>query len=169
MKGTRFTVNSRKYDLKLSRSWSAYLIERTDEYISLEGFFDKDVSHPDLGLIRSGTRSVETFYLDNWYNHFAFFEPGGEFRNHYINISMPPSVGDTVVDYVDLDIDIILWPSGGVSILDIEEFEENARRYEYPLKVYEYALQMKDKIISSPTKFTNNHHINHLTRFFSKK
>lgn len=155
MKRLPFTVNSRKYDLSLRRSWTGHLLRRNSERILLEGFFDADVSHPDLGLIRNGTRSVESFFADRWYNHFAFYEPAGDFRNHYINISMPPEIGDASVDYVDLDIDIIIWPDGRVDLLDQEEFEKNAVLYHYPAEIRARTIRTKDEILEKPSRFIN--------------
>lgn len=119
----------------------------------LEGFFDGDVRHSDLGVIAKGTRSIETFFLDRWYNYFVFFEPNGQLRNHYINISMPPRISENAIDYVDLDIDIIIWPAGKIEILDTEEFEQNAVRYSYPESIIGKVLELKQHITSAPSNF----------------
>ena len=148
--GQQFTVNSLKYDNSLRRIWTASLLERSDGGILLEGYFDTEASHPDLGVIAKGTRSVEAFPIDQWFNCFAFYEPSGEFRNYYLNVSMPPMVGYRVINYVDLDIDVIVWPDGRIEVLDLEEFEENSRIYSYPLNVIETAIGVKDAILSEP-------------------
>ena len=153
MTGQPFRVNSRKFDLSLRRSWTTCLLGRSDDRLTLEGFFEDDILHPDLGLIAKGTRSVETFLFDRWYNYFVFYEPTGPLRNYYINISMPPNVSDGVVDYVDLDIDLIVWPDGRVEILDVEEFEENGRLYGYPADVVEMAMKTKSEIARDPFRF----------------
>lgn len=129
------------------------MLERSDELLLLEGFFEHEVQHPDLGTISRGTRSIETFFFDRWYNYFVFYEPAGELRNYYINLSMPPRVSDGVVDYVDLDIDMIIWPDRRIEILDIEEFEENAGLYNYSDDVVRRVLNLKDLIASNPTEF----------------
>ena len=54
---------------------------------------------------------------------------------------MPPEVSDEVIDYVDLDIDLIVWPNGRLEILDMEEFEENAAAYGYSHDVKARALE----------------------------
>lgn len=153
MRGQRFTINSRKYDFSLRRSWSAVLIERSAQHMRLEGVFDQDISHRDLGLVAKGTRSIETFFPDRWYNFFAFFEPQGELRNHYINISMPPEIGPDTIDYIDLDVDVIVWPDGRTDVLDLDEFEENVEVYKYPSDVIERVTRLKDQIASRPADF----------------
>ena len=153
MSGQRFTVTSHKYDLSPNRTWTAYLLQETEEHLILEGFFEHEVRHPELGLIAKGTRSVETFFLDRWYNSFVFYEPAGGVRNYYINIAMPPKVGRGSVDYVDLDIDVLVWPDGRTYILDEEEFAENAQRYYYPEHLIQNVNKLKKEIYEDPFIF----------------
>lgn len=125
------TVNSRKYDGSLRRSWKCELLGRDDSLLTLVGEFDSHVEHADLGHIAKGTISYEYFWFDRWYNVFRFHEPSGNLRNFYCNISMPPIFADDVVDYVDLDIDILVWPDFSYVILDREEYRVNAKAFRY--------------------------------------
>lgn len=135
MAGQIVTINSRKYDQSIRRSWLCELIDQADGLMVFAGTFDQDVTHPDLGHITRGTTSYEYYWLDRWYNIFRFHEPDGSFRNYYCNISMPPSIAGDVVDYVDLDIDIVVWPDATFEILDESEFVENAALFNYPESV----------------------------------
>lgn len=99
--------------------------------LAFVGVFEKDVTHPDLGLIKVGTISYEYYWLDRWYSIFCFFEPDGSFRNYYCNINMPPVFENGVLDYVDLDIDVLVWPGSRYQILDEDEFEQNALKFQY--------------------------------------
>jgi protein associated with RNAse G/E len=120
------TVNSRFYGGKLKRSWNCRLTDVEGNALTLVGEFAENVTHSDLGLISAGTVSHEYYWLDRWYNVFRFEEPDGTFRNWYCNINMPPVFDGKTLDYVDLDIDILIWPDGRVIVLDEDEFEENA-------------------------------------------
>lgn len=139
--GQQFTVNSRKYDGSIRRSWQCEFVAGGQDHIDLVGFFHEGVDHPDLGRIEKGTISRERFYLNRWYNYFIFERPAGTLRNYYINICMPPNVGDGVIDYVDLDIDVIVWPDGRIVTLDLDEFEANGARFLYPSEVRKRALR----------------------------
>lgn len=103
--------------------------------LTFVGLFEGDIEHPDLGHIVSGTISYEYYWLDRWYSIFCFYEPDGTFRNYYCNINMPPEFENGVLDYVDLDIDILVWPDSRYQILDEAEYEENAERFCYPAAV----------------------------------
>lgn len=129
------TINSRKYDLSLSRSWNCTLIERSEPLLVFVGEFDQQVTHDDLGTISKGTISYEYYWLDRWYNIFRFHEPDGSFRNWYCNVNMPPVFRDGILDYVDLDIDILVWADWQTEVLDRDEFESNAVRFDYPTEI----------------------------------
>ncbi len=129
------TVNSRKFDGTIRRSWQCEFVERRDSLLVFVGEFDADIQHTDLGLIKKGTISYEYFWLDRWYNIFRFHEPAGELRNFYGNIAMPPKFENGILDYVDLDIDVLISPDFTPTILDRDEYERNAVTFGYAAEV----------------------------------
>ena len=129
------TVNSRTYDGTIKRSWTCELIEKNDSLLVFVGEFDRDVDHPDLGRIIKGTVSDEYYWLDRWYNIFRFHQPSGRLRNFYCNINMPPRFDGHVLDYVDLDIDIVVWPDLRYEVLDRADYARNAAAFGYPAEV----------------------------------
>jgi uncharacterized protein len=146
------TVVSRKYDLSVRRTWNCKHVESVGNLLILRGEFAESVEHPDLGLIGKNTISTEYFWLDRWYNVFRFEEPGGRLRNFYCNVNMPPRFDGMTLDYVDLDIDLILWPDGHVATLDEDEFAANAARFDYPPNVRRSvrdALEQLKRLIQS--------------------
>lgn len=124
-----------KYDGSLHREWRAQVKEQTESLLILDAAFEEEVNHSRLGLIRRGTVSLEYYWLDRWYNVFRFLEPDGSLRIFYCNVNMPPLFDGRVLTYVDLDVDLIVFPDLSYEILDLEEFEANALRYRYPAHV----------------------------------
>jgi protein associated with RNAse G/E len=39
------------------------------------------------------------------------------------------------LDYIDFDIDILVWKDFSFEILDLEEFDENKKKFKYPAKI----------------------------------
>lgn len=145
--GNAITVISRKFDGSLSRSWVCRLVSVIDNSIELEGEFDRSVEHAHLGPISRGTVSHEFFWLDRLYNVFRFHEPDGKLRNYYCNITMLPKLDDDILEYVDLDIDLILWPDGEIEVLDHDEFEMNAELFKYPPELVANVESTLDAIV----------------------
>lgn len=125
------TIKSRKFDGTVHRTWKAKLESKSETLLTFVGEFRNEVRHPHLGIIRRGTISYEYYWLDRWYSVFRFHEPHGELRNFYCNVNMPPVFEDGVLDYVDLDIDVLVWPDFKYEILDRDDFERNAIKYLY--------------------------------------
>lgn len=125
-------INSRKFDGSLHRRWQAELLERTDSLLTFVGVFEEQVEHPLLGVIRRDTVSYEFYWLNRGYNIFRFHEPEGGLRNFYCNIILPPVFESNILDYVDLDIDVVVWKDFSYQILDTDEFETNAEIFGYP-------------------------------------
>ena len=59
---------------------------------------------------------------------------------------MPPTLSESVLDYVDLDIDILVWPDENIIILDESDFEENAVKFKYPTELREQARRAFDEL-----------------------
>jgi len=142
----QITIRSRKYDMKVRRTWTCELLEHSDKVIEAVGVFDLDVEHPGLGSISRGTVSHEFYWLDRWFNVFRFHEPDGRFRNYYCNISMPPTFADGVLDYVDLDIDVVVWSDLRYDVLDRDDFERNSSKYGYPPDIVKKVQDSLDEL-----------------------
>lgn len=141
------TINSRKFDGKIHRSWKAELVEETENYYIFLGIFDSEVNHSKLGVIRRETISYEYYWKNKWFNIFRFHEPEGNLRNFYCNVNMPPELRNGILDYIDLDLDVLVWQDFSYEILDVEEFEENILKYEYPDEIKKKAQESLQEIL----------------------
>lgn len=141
------TINSYKFDGKIHRSWKAKLIEQKNSLLIFVGEFEKEVKHSHLGVIRRGTVSYEFYWLDLWYNVFRFHEPDGDLRNYYCNVNLPPKFENGVLDYIDLDIDVLVWKDFRYEILDLDEFAENAKIFNYSEDLIEKAKDNLTKLL----------------------
>ncbi len=114
----------------------------------LDGKFDADIEHDLLGTIVSGTRSLEYYWLDRWYNVFRFSRPNGELRNYYCNVNVPPSFNGGILSYVDLDLDILVAPDFSFQILDAKDFERNAEVYGYDDEIRANAQRALEELVA---------------------
>jgi protein associated with RNAse G/E len=146
--GTPFTIRVLRYDGTEHRQWKAKLARREGSLIVLDAEFDVEVQHLHLGHIPLGTRTVEYYWQDRWYNVFRFLDDAGKTRLWYCNVNLPPIVEESSITYVDLDLDVIVRPDFSYQILDVDEFEHHARIFGYPKDVQESAQDALTAIIS---------------------
>ncbi len=105
----------------------------------LDALFDQEIEHEWLGTISAGTVSTEYYWLDKWYNIFRFSEPAGKLRSYYCNVNAPPAFDGRTLSYVDLDVDVMVNADLSYQILDLDDFEQNARTYGYPAEIQDNA------------------------------
>lgn len=145
-------INSRKYDGTIHRTWNVQLVSIEKTLLTFVGIFDREIVHQHLGIIRRGTISYEYYWLDKWFNIFRFHEPTGELRNFYCNINLPPTFENNVLDYIDLEIDILVKKTFEVEILDIDEFEEFSIKYGYSENLKKKAFQTLRNVLKMVNK-----------------
>lgn len=141
-------VRSFKYDGAEHRRWHARLVSRNGSLIELDAQFEEEIRHAQLGTILPGTRSLEYYWLDHWYNVFRFMEPTGELLYYYCNVNVPPVFDHSGLSFIDLDMDILVAPDLSYRVLDEDEFEMNAARYNYPPEVRERAHRALDELVA---------------------
>jgi protein associated with RNAse G/E len=141
------TVRACKYDGSEHRRWAAKVLKQEGSLLVLDALFPEDISHDLLGTISSGTRSIEYYWLDRWYNVFRFSQPNGELRSYYCNVNVPPEFDGRTLKYVDLDIDILVEPDLTYRVVDLKDFELNAQRYNYSAQVQINAAQALTELI----------------------
>jgi protein associated with RNAse G/E len=144
----QITVRVLKRDRAEYRRWRARIAEQDDQMIVLDAEFDAAVSHHLLGRIEKGTRTVEYYWLDRWYNVFRFLHDDGRTRLWYCNVNTPPILEDGMLTYIDLDIDVLVSPDLSYQVLDLDEFAANAGRYGYSSEERAQALAAVEDLIS---------------------
>lgn len=101
------------------------MLEQHDDRIVLEAHFNR-ADLPFYGiLLKSGDRFVETFYTDRWYNVFEMHDRDDDhLKGWYCNIGHPAVIEDGAVSYIDLALDLLVYPDGRQLVLDEEEFAD---------------------------------------------
>ena len=73
-----------------------------------------------LGIDKnSGDYAVSEVKLGEWYLVTRYFSREGDLKGTYINFSTPVELYPHRLRYVDLEVDICVWPRGGIKILDM--------------------------------------------------
>ncbi|HEX8650377.1 MAG TPA: DUF402 domain-containing protein [Pyrinomonadaceae bacterium] len=146
--GRSIIVRSFKYDGREHRRWHARLVSVRSSLIELDARFEEEIRHAQLGTISPGTRSLEYYWLDHWYNVFRFLKPTGELLYYYCNVNVPPVFNACALSFIDLDMDILVAPDLSFRILDEDEFEVNAALYNYPTAVRRRAHRALDELVA---------------------
>jgi predicted RNA-binding protein associated with RNAse of E/G family len=116
-----------KLDLEKKVNWhyKGDILAENDEKLVLQAFFNRE-NIPFHGiLLKKGDRFVETFFFDRWFNIFEIHDRDSDQRKGwYCNIGFPAQKEGQVLSYIDLALDLFVYPDGKQLVLDEDEFDE---------------------------------------------
>jgi len=76
-------------------------------------------------LLGQGDPFVEIYLNDRWYNIYEIHDKAdGRIKGWYCNISLPAEFGENTISYIDLALDLLVYPDGRMLVLDEDEFAE---------------------------------------------
>lgn len=142
-KADQVTVLKRNLQGRVTWQYSGQVLEKTETQITLQAFFN----HPDEvyhGMpLQKGDRFVETFYTTRWYNVFEVHaRQDDHLRGWYCNIGLPAEVDGNRLSYVDLALDLLVFPDGRQIVLDEDEFAD----LDIPPHIRQQALAALDEL-----------------------
>jgi uncharacterized protein len=147
--GTAVAVRAHKYDGVEYRRWQVHFVALRSGGAEFDAIFNSFVEGrtPFFG----GDRAVEYFYADRGYNVIAGYAPDGALRACYCNICTPTAfvyaADGPELHFVDLDLDVLVWPDGRCVVTDEDDFAENSVRYGYSPATQEAAWQAVEELL----------------------
>jgi protein associated with RNAse G/E len=115
----------RKLNYLRQETWQypATVLQQDLEKIILEAYFDRQDMSLQGMVLAKGDRFLETYYTRRWYNILEIHaREDDHLRGWYCNITTPAVVDGDTVSYVDLALDLLVFPDGQQVVLDEEEF-----------------------------------------------
>lgn len=100
------------------------IISNSTQGILLEAYFNRPDDLMFHGInMRRGDRFIEMYFYQRWFNIFEIYDKDSEaLKAWYCNITRPAEIIDGALHYVDLALDLLVFPDGSMLELDEEEF-----------------------------------------------
>ena len=105
--------------------YQGVVLGRKDHKVMLEAFFDRE-DRPFHGLmLGKGDRFIELYSSKYWFNIFEIHDRADDhLKGWYCNVTMPAEIASQTIRYVDLALDLLVFPDGKQLVLDEDEFAE---------------------------------------------
>ncbi|UCE16263.1 MAG: DUF402 domain-containing protein, partial [Candidatus Bathyarchaeota archaeon] len=101
--------------------------DRRRSLLRLSRVFERKGVYDGLGVLKeSGDRAVTEAKLGEWFFKTRYFSRDGRYKGMYINLNTPIELYPREIRYVDLEVDVCVWPNGTVRKLDEEKLEKAA-------------------------------------------
>jgi predicted RNA-binding protein associated with RNAse of E/G family len=114
-----------KRNIQGQETWryTGEVLWRSANAVLLQAPFNRDDTPFHGILLGRGDRFVEIFYTDRWYNIFEIHDRAdNHLKGWYCNICQPAVLTANEVSYVDLALDLLVYPDGRQMVLDEDEF-----------------------------------------------
>ena len=126
--------------------YTGEILFQDQEKVILQALFNRDDILFHGILLKKGDRFIETFYMERWYNIFEIHDrDDNQLKGWYCNIVYPAKLEGQVLSYIDLALDLLVYPEGKQLILDEDEFVE----LDLPAEVSRQALSALDELRGS--------------------
>lgn len=101
------------------------ILKIDSEMIIVRAYFDQDEAIVHGLHMKKGDFFKEFYYFDRWFNILEIYDLiGKQLKGWYCNIATPIKFQNQVIRYMDLALDVIIFPQGDYLVLDTTEFEE---------------------------------------------
>jgi hypothetical protein len=103
--------------------YEATEILREESYVKLEARYNRADANIGRVHLKNNDRFLEVFFADRWFNIFEIHDREDDhLKGWYCDICKPAKIEETMIKYVDLKIDLIVYPDGSDDVLDEDEF-----------------------------------------------
>ncbi len=118
-----------KLDQQRRETWrySGTVLRRWPDAVLLQARFNRDDMDFHGMPFGRGDRFIEIYYSDRWYNLYELHDQEDDhLKGWYCNVGMPAEISAVQaglqISYVDLALDLLVFPDGRQLVLDEDEF-----------------------------------------------
>lgn len=99
------------------------VVARRAGAVLLQALFDREYGDLHGISLNRGDRFVEAYYAERWYNIFEIYDrQSAQLKGWYCNVTLPAQITAQEIRYVDLALDLLVYPDGRQLVLDEDEF-----------------------------------------------
>lgn len=115
----------RKLNLQRQETWryEGKIVRHVPGGVVLEAYFNRDDLPFNGTTFKRNDKFIEGYYTDRWYNIYEIYDRDThDLKCWYCNVSYPAEIGAGQISYVDLALDLLVFPDRRQLALDEDEF-----------------------------------------------
>jgi uncharacterized protein len=129
------------------------VLSKSDNQTIIEAFFDREDREFHGLYLGKGDRFVELYFRDKGFNIFEIHDRlDDHLKGWYCNVTLPAEINGNTIRYIDLALDLLVFPDGRQLVLDEKEFDELIIEPDIRKAAWE-SLRELQQLFSKPEKF----------------
>lgn len=169
--GDSVFIQSYKHDGSLHRTWSKGLLIDKFDHTWVVVTDHTWVVENDGRRWLTKEPAICFFYDNRWFNIISMVRKNGIY--YYCNLASPSIYDGEAIKNIDYDLDVKVFPDYSYTILDENEYDEHAKKMNYPRNVQRIVeMEMRNlvRMIEENEKPFNFEYINdYLLKYFELK
>lgn len=131
--GATIKIESYKHNGTLHRVWEGSLVLSANSQEIVIGNDRIFVTESDGRRWRTREPAICYFSANHWFNVIGMIRDNGIY--YYCNLGSPFTWDTEALKYIDYDLDVKVYPDMTFSLLDEDEYAENAKWMNYPKEI----------------------------------
>ncbi|MEM1606589.1 MAG: DUF402 domain-containing protein [Candidatus Bathyarchaeia archaeon] len=126
-RGSKLNIEHVKINGRVFQLGEARILEfnEEDQHVSLLRVFSSQGVYDGLKVPKeSGDYAITRMKIGGLCFQTSYFSRDGEYKGTYVNINTPIEIYPGKVRYVDLEVDVCMWPDGRIQKIDFENLEK---------------------------------------------
>lgn len=105
--------------------YAGQVLQHTPDALLIEAHFNREDTLFQGILLKKDDPFIEAYYTRRWFNIFEMHDrDSGAIKGWYCNVARPAVLADGMLSYVDLALDLLVYPDGRWLLLDEDEYAE---------------------------------------------
>lgn len=150
--GSRIGIEHAKIDGRVFNLGEARIIafNEQEQQIKLLRVFSTPGIYDGLKVRKEpGDYAVTSMRIGEWSFKTSYFSSDGVYKGTYININTPLEIYPNRIRYVDLEVDICMWPDGKIQQIDLEGLNVKVQEGCVPERLRELVSKKIEGILNS--------------------
>ncbi len=121
------TIDVIKLNPNRQETWryTGKVIGYSPEKAVLEAYFNRPDTPFNGMILANQDLFIEAYFSQRWYNIYEIHDgKNGALKGWYCNVAFPAEFSEATITFVDLALDLLVFPNGRQLVLDENEFEE---------------------------------------------
>lgn len=143
--GRKIQIHSYKHNGMLHRIWESNLVMKSTETTVLLVNDKTKVIEADGRTWMTSEPGICYFHSRFWFNVIGMVQTDGVY--YYCNMGTPFVYDADVLQYIDYDLDVKVYPNMTFDILDKDEYEKHKAEMEYPYDIDQILHHNLDELL----------------------
>jgi len=156
--GMHILIHSYKHNKTVHRIWKKSVVLEVSQHVIVTANERTRVIENDGRTWKTKEPAICVFFEDLWFNIIAMLKQDG--IHYYCNLASPTVFDGEALKYIDYDLDLKMYPSKKIRLLDKKEYETHKQQMEYSKDIDDIILDhlriLKEKMMTKSFPFQDD-------------